>query len=106
MDIVADPAFIAEVNRKAGLLRQKLEGLVADNPDVFEAVRGTGLMLGLECKAANVDVMTAGFDQELLTVPAGDNVLRLLPALNITDDEIDQAVKRLDEAAKMVAADG
>ena len=52
MDIVTDPAFLAEVNRKAGLLRQKLEGLVAAHPDVFEAVRGSGLMLGLKCKVA------------------------------------------------------
>ena len=48
----AIPAFLAEVNRKAGMLRQKLEGLVAAHPDVFEAVRGSGLMLGLKCKAA------------------------------------------------------
>ena len=46
MDIVADPEFLAEVNRKAGLLRQKLEGLVASHPDVLEDVRGSGLMLG------------------------------------------------------------
>jgi len=106
MEIVADPAFIDDVNRKAGLLRQKLEGLVADNPDVFESVRGQGLMLGLKCKAVNGDVMTAAFDQDLLTVPAADNVIRLLPALNITDADIDEAVARLDRAAKQVAADG
>ncbi len=46
------PTFLAEVNRKAGLLRQKLEGLIAAHPDVFEAVRGQGLMLGLKCKVA------------------------------------------------------
>ncbi|MGR3435597.1 MAG: aspartate aminotransferase family protein, partial [Shimia sp.] len=50
MEIVADPAFLAEVNRKAGLLRQALEGLVADRPEVFEGVRGSGLMLGLKCR--------------------------------------------------------
>ena len=99
MDHVTDPAFLAEVCRKGALMRQRLEGLVASHPDVFESVRGAGLMLGLKCKAANVDVVQAGYGQEILTVPAADNVLRLLPALTITDDEITQAVARLDAAA-------
>lgn len=104
MEIVADDAFLAEVNRKAGLFRQKLEGLVADNPDVFESVRGAGLMLGLKCKAVNADVMAAGYKAEVLTVPAADNVLRLLPPLTITDEDIAEAVTRLDRAAKSVSA--
>ncbi|MCL7463656.1 aspartate aminotransferase family protein [Phaeovulum sp. NW3] len=99
LEIVAAPAFLAEVNRKAALLRQKLEGLVAAHPDVFDHVRGQGLMLGLKCKAAPADVVKAGYDQKLLTVPAADNVLRLLPALNITDEEIAEAVARLNRAA-------
>ena len=100
LDIVGDPAFLDEVNRKAGLLRQKLEGLVADNPEVFTGVRGSGLMLGLQCKATNTDVVAAGYDVGILTVPAADNVVRLLPALNVSDEDIDTAVQRLDEAAK------
>ena len=103
MDIVADDAFLAEVNRKASLMRQKLEGLVASHPDVFESVRGTGLMLGLKCKAVNMDVVTAGYDHNLLVVPAADNVIRLLPALNIPDTDIAVAVEKLDAAATQVA---
>lgn len=104
MEIVADDAFLAEVNRKAGLFRQKLEGLVADNSDVFESVRGAGLMLGLKCKAVNAEVMAAGYAAEVLTVPAADNVLRLLPPLTITDEDIAEAVARLDRAAKSLSA--
>ena len=103
MDIVADDAFLAEVNRKASLMRQKLEGLVASHPDVFESVRGTGLMLGLKCKAVNMDVVTAGYDHNLLVVPAADNVIRLLPALNIPDTDIAAAIEKLDAAATQVA---
>jgi acetylornithine/N-succinyldiaminopimelate aminotransferase len=99
MKAIADDAFLAEVNRKAALLRQKLEGLVAAHPDVFEGVRGAGLMLGLKCKVTNTDVVKAGYDAGVLTVPAGDNVLRLLPALNITDEDISEAVTRLDTTA-------
>ena len=99
MEHVADPEFLAEVNRKAGLLRQKVEGLVASHPDVFEEVRGAGLMLGLKCKVANSDVVAHGYREEILTVPAADNVVRLLPPLTISDDEIAEAVTRLDRAA-------
>ena len=99
MEVVNDPDFLAEVNRKAGLLRQKLEGLVASHPDVFEAVRGTGLMLGLKCKAPNMDVVNAAYGEHALTVPAADNVVRLLPPLTITDEEISEAITRLDAAA-------
>jgi len=99
MEIVADPDFLADVNRRAGLLRQKLEGLVAAHPDVFEAVRGSGFMLGLVCKAPNADVVTACYGQDLITVPAADNVVRLLPPLTLTEDEIAEGVDRLGRAA-------
>ena len=105
MNIVADPAFLEEVNSKAGLLRQKLEGLVAAHPDVFDHVRGAGLMLGLVCKATNTDVVAAAYKAHLLTVPAAENTIRLLPPLNITEDEIAQAVIRLDRAATAVKSD-
>ncbi|MGG7646057.1 aspartate aminotransferase family protein [Rhodovulum sp. YNF3179] len=104
MEIVADPDFLDAVNRKAGLLRQRLEGLVAQHPDVFEAVRGSGLMLGLKCRAANTDLVQAGYAEQVLTVPAAENVVRLLPPLNISEAEIGEAVARLDRAAGTVAA--
>tara|TARA_B110000503_G_C7095364_1_gene391338 strand:+ start:108 stop:1283 length:1176 start_codon:yes stop_codon:yes gene_type:complete len=103
MEIVATPEFLADVNRKAGLLRQKLEGLVAQHPDVFTGVRGAGLMLGLICKASNLDIVKAGYDAGVLTVPAADNVIRLLPPLTISDDDISEAVIRLDQAATQIA---
>ncbi len=102
IDQVATPAFLEGVNRKAGLLRQKLEGLIADHPDVFEEVRGSGLMLGLKCKPTNIDVVNAGYDNEVITVPAADNVIRLLPPLTLTEDDIAQAMIRLDKAAVQV----
>lgn len=99
VEIIADDAFLAEVTRKGALMRQKLEGLVAAHPTVFEGVRGQGLMLGLKCRIAPADVVKAGYAQHLLTVPAADNVLRLLPALNIPDADLAEAVARLDRAA-------
>ena len=104
VNIIGTDAFLEDVNRKAGLMRQKLEGLVASHPDVFECVRGNGLMLGLKCKATNSDVVAAGYRHEVITVPAADNVIRLLPPLNITDEDIAEAVSRLDQAASSLAA--
>ncbi len=59
-------------------------------------------MLGLKCKATNIDVVNAGYDNEVITVPAADNVIRLLPALNITEEDIAEATKRLGAAATQV----
>jgi len=103
METVSDPEFLSEVNRKASLFRQKLEGLIATHPGVFEEVRGQGLMLGLKCVKPNTDVVKAGYGAEVITVPAADNVIRLLPPLTITDDEISEAILRLDRAAIAVA---
>ncbi len=99
MDLVADDAFLAEVNRKAGLFRQRLEALVAAYPDVFDSVTGVGLMLGIKCKVPNTEMIKAGYAAEVLTVPAANNVIRLLPALNIPDADINEAIARLDKAA-------
>jgi acetylornithine/N-succinyldiaminopimelate aminotransferase len=96
---VDTPEFLAEVNRKAGLLRQGLEGLIASHPTVFSEVRGSGLMIGLKCVPPCGDVVAAGYDNEVITVPAADNVIRLLPPLNLSDDDIAQGLARLDAAA-------
>jgi len=103
METVTDPDFLAEVNRKASLFRQRLEGLVATHPGVFEAVRGQGLMLGIKCVKPAADVVKAGYGAEVITVPAADNVIRLLPPLTITEDEINEAINRLDKTALAAA---
>ena len=104
MAIVAQDEFLDQVSVRAAQFRQGLEGLVAQHPTVFEAVRGQGLMMGLKCRVPNGDVVKAAYAQHLLTVPAADNVLRLLPALNIPAADITEAIARLHRAASAVAA--
>ena len=99
LDIVADPAFLDDMNRRAGLLRQKLEGLVASHPDIFEGVRGQGFMLGLKTKRPPADFVAAAYAEDTLVVPAADNIVRLLPPLTLTEDDIAEAFTRLDRAA-------
>lgn len=99
MEIVADESFLEDVRRRAGHLRQGLEALVGSHPDVFEEVRGSGFMLGLACKAKNSDVVEAGFRNKVLTVPAGGNVVRVLPPLNMSVEELAEAARRIGMAA-------
>ncbi|WP_068109469.1 aspartate aminotransferase family protein [Tropicimonas marinistellae] len=103
LGVVADPAFLDEVVRKSALLRQGLESLVAGHPEVFEAVRGEGLMLGLRCRPPAAAVVEAGYAEQVLTVPAAENTIRLLPALTISDEEIAEALDRLDRTAARAA---
>ena len=100
LEHICDEAFLADVRRKSASLRQPLESIVATFPDIFEEVRGTGLMLGLKCKVPVTDLLEACYNQELITVPAADNVIRLLPPLNLSNMEIDEAITRLKKAAK------
>ena len=104
MDIVNTPQFLDAVNARAGTFRQALQSLIDTNPDIFESQRGMGLMIGLKCRAPNIDVVNACYKQGLLTVPAGDNVLRLLPPLNIDETDIRTAIDLLDAAAKSLTS--
>ena len=104
MQIVSDNGFLEAVSQRSAQFRQGLEGLVASHPSVFEEVRGQGLILGLKCKASNLDVVKAAYAEHLLTVPAADNVLRLLPALNIEQADIVEALARLDRTAARIEA--
>ena len=101
---VSDPAFLMDVSRKAAAMRQGLEGLVSKFSDVFDGVTGSGLMLGLRCSASNADVVNAGYDVGVLTVPAAENVVRLLPPLNILDEDIIIALEKLEKASQIVRA--
>ncbi|WFE74494.1 aspartate aminotransferase family protein [Roseinatronobacter sp. S2] len=103
VEIITAPDFLDDVRRKAGFFRQRLEALVAAHPGVFEDVRGLGLMLGLKCRVPNLDLVKAAQAEHLLTVPAADNVIRLLPPLTITEAEISDGVTRLDRAATALA---
>lgn len=99
MDVIAAPGFLDMVDRNARTLWRRLEALVARHGRVFETVRGAGLMLGLKCAVPNGEMVKALMDKGLLTVPAGDNVVRLLPPLIVGETEIDLAVDTLDRAA-------
>ncbi len=96
IDEVSKPEFLEHVRRVSGRLSQGLSMLADEYPDVIEAVRGRGLMLGLKCVKPNTELQKAFMDKGLLTVAAGDNVVRLLPPLIISEDEAMDAVARIE----------
>lgn len=96
LDAVANDEFLAEVRAKSDRLRTRLEQFIGNYPEMFELVRGKGLMLGIKMKFE-----TRGFvghlrdNHQLLTVAAGDNTLRLVPPLVIDDSHIDEFFEKL-----------
>jgi len=99
LDLVLAPGFLAHVESVGNYLRQQLAGLIAEHPAVFEELRGQGLMLGLKLRVPNTDFVTAARKQGLLIVGAGENVVRLLPPLIVTEEQVRDAVKLLSTAA-------
>ena len=102
-DTVLADGFLENVQQIANRMKQGLASISDRFPTVFKGVRGTGLMLGLECVMVNGDVVAALRDQGLLTVPAGDNVVRILPPLVIGDAEIDEGLGMIETAATELA---
>ncbi len=105
LDVVLAKGFLENVSAVAKHFRAGLEKLVAKRSDVFNDVRGLGLMLGIKCKGEgqNGEVVKAAMARGLLTVPAGDNVVRLVPPLVISPKDADEAIAILDAAAGDVA---
>ena len=102
LDEVLSDGFLDNVRRTASALNQKLGALIDAHPDTLESARGEGLMMGIKCKAPNMDIVNACYAEDLLTVPAGDNVVRILPPLNVTPEEIDLAISKIDAACTAI----
>jgi acetylornithine/N-succinyldiaminopimelate aminotransferase len=100
VDIMLEPGFLDEVNRMAAHLKSRLDRLVATHPAIFADTRGAGLLAGVKCVVPNTELVTRLREAGLLAVGAGDNVLRLMPPLNIKAGEIDEAVAIIDRVAR------
>ena len=102
--MVLEPGFLDHVNKVANYMHQQLGALVAGHPDIFEGVRGQGLMIGLKMKVANSDFITLARANGVIVLPAGDNVVRLLPPLTITEDEVREGIALMDKTASQMEA--
>jgi acetylornithine/N-succinyldiaminopimelate aminotransferase len=99
LDVVLEAGFLDTVNAVAKRLWQRLEEIAVNHPGVFEGISGSGLMVGLKCVPTNMDVVAKLTQHGLLTVAAGDNVVRLVPPLIIEDSHVDEAIAIIDAAA-------
>jgi len=106
LDIVLAPGFLDHVRRTGLLLKQRLAALKDRYPDVIDQLRGEGLMMGLRLVVTNTDFAAAARDEHLLVIPAGDNVVRLLPPLTIGEDEVAAAIDKLEAACAAMETRG
>ena len=98
LDVVLAPGFLDHVAAMGLRLKQRLAALKDEHDDIIEEVRGQGLMLGLKGKVPNQSLLQALAAERMLTVQAGDNVLRLLPPLIVGEAEIDDACTKIEAA--------
>jgi acetylornithine/N-succinyldiaminopimelate aminotransferase len=100
LDVILAPGFLDEIDRTSRHLWSGLQELCVKYPSVFTQARGAGLIVGLKCAVPNTDLQNAALHEGLLTVAAGDNVLRLVPPLIVRDAECNEALALLDRAAR------
>jgi acetylornithine/N-succinyldiaminopimelate aminotransferase len=104
LDAVLEPGFLEHVRDVTLRFKQMLAALKDEFPHVIEEVRGSGLLVGMKLKPPAGDVGNACIAEKLLTVGAADNVLRLLPPLNVKEEELTEAVHRLGRAFRRLPA--
>ncbi|MCX7339776.1 MAG: aspartate aminotransferase family protein [Hyphomicrobiales bacterium] len=105
LDVVLAEGFLTHVNDIALSFKQKLAAFADRHPKVIEGVRGQGLLIGVKCRVPNTEFQAAARKAGLLSVGAGDNVVRLIPPLTITEADLAEAMARLEQAATAVEAD-
>ena len=105
LDVVLAPGFMENVETSAKRFKDGLDRLVARYPRLLAETRGKGLMLGLQCRITNGDLVSKLMEHGLLSVPAGDNVVRFVPPLIITPTEVDEALKILETSLSELKRD-
>jgi acetylornithine/N-succinyldiaminopimelate aminotransferase len=98
LDVVLEEEFLERVRQLSLLLKQRLAELADTNADIIEEIRGEGLLIGVKCRLPNNRLVEALYKQHLLTIPAGDNVVRLLPPLIIGEQDVHDACARINAA--------
>ena len=104
LDVVLAEGFLDHVRDVSLVFRQGLAGLKDRFPEIIEEIRGEGLLLGMKAKVPAGDLVGAMRGERLLGVPAGDNVVRLLPPLTVTAEEAREGLARIEKAAEKLSA--
>ncbi len=99
LEIVSEEKFLGKVHEVGKLLRHEIAKQCEMHPTIYKGVRGKGLMLGIKCGPPNSELVKLLRDEGLLTVGAGDNILRLVPPLIIDEHHVAEAVSMLSTVA-------
>jgi acetylornithine/N-succinyldiaminopimelate aminotransferase len=105
LDVMLKPGFFEHAQKMSLLLKQKLASVVDRHPKILAEVRGEGLLIGLKAVVPSGDLVAALREQKLLTVGAGENVVRFLPPLIVTEAEIEESVARLERACTVLSGE-
>jgi acetylornithine/N-succinyldiaminopimelate aminotransferase len=104
IDMILEPGFLDHVGKIANYLHQQLGALIAAHPHVFESIRGQGLMIGLKMKTDATSFIAQARANGLIVLPAGDNVVRMLPPLTLSEAEAREGVELLNKTASETEA--
>ena len=104
LDVMLEPGFLPHVVEMSKLLNAELKAVARRHPAVIEEVRGVGMLLGLKCVVPNATLSAKAFEHGLLTVLAGDNVMRFLPPLIIDDSHVSEAIGILEACCRDLEA--
>lgn len=97
LDLVLEPGFLDHVNTMANVLKQGLNAIAGQYPHIASSAEGLGLLAGFQCVVPNTEVISALLDEKILTVAASRNVVRTLPPLNITQDDMREGLCRIEK---------
>ncbi|HJQ57683.1 MAG TPA: aspartate aminotransferase family protein [Vineibacter sp.] len=104
LDVMLAPGFLEGVRARADWFRPKLEALVAKHPKILADVRGTGFITGLRCVVPSAEMVDALFERQMLTVGAGDNVVRIYPSLVAPQADLEHGLSIIDDACRALTA--
>ena len=99
-DIISNKKFLKNVKMKSNYFNQKLNDLKIKYPKIIDEIRGRGFLIGIKLKVDQTKFIKKLMDNKLLTIRAAENVVRVLPPLNVSKKEIDQAIKIFDKVCK------
>ena len=100
LDVVLEPSFLKRVVETGKLIEREITKIAADYPSIIQEIRGIGMMWGIRCVIPNMDLFKKAFEKNLLTVPAGENVVRFLPPLITREEHVQEAVEILESCCK------
>lgn len=103
LDVVLADGFLERVRRVSLVLKQKLAEIKDRYPTIIAELRGEGLLVGLRAVVPSAELVDELRAEKMITAAAGDNVVRFLPPLIVSEEEVAEAVRRLERACARIA---